>query len=266
MSVDVSDFGTYWKDYDPKTGIGDPSTPVSAAKLNAREADYRALYEATEGFKDAAEAAATATTDSIVNGIVTNTGSATRTSLNGLYATSAGLATKAPQNLAGTFAARPAATAVPAGTVYYATDVWEAYRSDAATWTVIPSGGSELGRANIAVVFSTASTTPVDITGLSVTFTAPVRPVRVGWSGFLSNSTASAFYRVSLVVGSTTWKNIGGATTASTFYEGTVTVTGLTPGATVTVKAQLAANSGGGTANTGSTTAGSQSTLWVETT
>lgn len=59
MTVDLSDLdGTYWKDYDKATRRGDPSTPINARTLNAREAKYGAAIELAEGYATAAQAAA----------------------------------------------------------------------------------------------------------------------------------------------------------------------------------------------------------------
>ncbi|MDM8084760.1 hypothetical protein QUV83_08295 [Cellulomonas cellasea] len=95
MTVDVSDFGTFWKNYDPKTGVGDPSTPVAAPTLNEREAKYAALHGAMVGYvnaaRDYAEQAA-APADDQVAGLVGAAGTATRAQLDARYATDADVA------------------------------------------------------------------------------------------------------------------------------------------------------------------------------
>ena len=52
-SVDLSSFGSRWKNYDPKTRRGDPSTPVGATTLNAGEGVTKAaiveVREAVDG-------------------------------------------------------------------------------------------------------------------------------------------------------------------------------------------------------------------------
>ncbi|WP_156027404.1 hypothetical protein [Mycetocola saprophilus] len=82
-----------------------------------------------------------------------------------------------PPSLSGKYSARPAANTVPAATMYYATDVPEAYRSDGSVWSVVGAGGNELGYAQITSMFSTTSTTPVDVPGLTVTFVVGERPI-----------------------------------------------------------------------------------------
>ncbi|WP_158375545.1 glycosyl hydrolase family 28-related protein [Cellulosimicrobium cellulans] len=90
MSTEMfEDFGTFWKDYDPRTGIGDPSTPLAATTLNAREAKYRELRDQVAVYTDEARQAAEdaqAPTDAQVATLV-GTSSATRTALDGRYAT-----------------------------------------------------------------------------------------------------------------------------------------------------------------------------------
>lgn len=91
MTVDVSDFGTYWKNYDPKTGVGDPSTPVSAPTLNAREAKYAEVLGAAQGFAEAAQEAAeqaVAPTDVTVAELLTTTGTDTNTAARSLLSNS----------------------------------------------------------------------------------------------------------------------------------------------------------------------------------
>ncbi|WP_030147673.1 hypothetical protein [Mycetocola saprophilus] len=82
-----------------------------------------------------------------------------------------------PPSLSGTYAARPAANSVPAATIYYPTNVPETYRSDGSVWSVVGAGGNELGYAQLTSQFNTASTTPVDVPGLTVTFVVGERPI-----------------------------------------------------------------------------------------
>lgn len=85
----------------------------------------------------------------------------------------------------GTLAARPAATTVPAGTRYFATDDngGTVYRSNGTAWTqvaaaVTASSGAVLARAS-ATAQQTGITSATDITGLSITFTVTNKPVTV---------------------------------------------------------------------------------------
>lgn len=166
----------------------------------------------------------------------------------------------APLSLTGTYASRPAATAVAAGTIYYATDVPEQYRSNGTAWSVIGSGGSELGYGEIATAFTTTSTTYVDVTGLTTTFVAGERPILLRFSGLLyKNTTGDAnVARLALLIGSTVYKTVWSSNTGFTTFEASARVTGLTPGSTYVAKAQLEVI-GTGSATTGSASSGAQS-------
>jgi len=94
-------------------------------------------------------------------------------------ATATSIATRAPQNLYGTYATRPAASSVSAGTVYYSSNTLETYRSNGSSWQVVGSGGNELGYAEITSNFTTSNATvnsPQDVTGLVISIVVPERP------------------------------------------------------------------------------------------
>lgn len=81
-----------WKNYDPTTGVGDPSTPLSADNLNefgdGLTAFGSAVVARSEDAAEAAEAAATAagaTTDTIVSGLFSNSASSTRAQADAQY-------------------------------------------------------------------------------------------------------------------------------------------------------------------------------------
>lgn len=86
----------------------------------------------------------------------------------------------APLNISNTYALRPLANAVPAGTLFYATDVPEMYRSNGVAWTVIGSGGNELGSAQRTENMSgITSTTFVSVPGMTTTFKVGERPIEI---------------------------------------------------------------------------------------
>lgn len=54
------------------------------------------------------------------------------------------------QTLTGTYAARPAANSVTAGTIYYAIDTQGAFFSDGATWTLVQQGEAAINAGDLA--------------------------------------------------------------------------------------------------------------------
>ena len=82
----------------------------------------------------------------------------------------------------GTYAARPAAATYQAGTLYYATDTLELYRTTGSAWVVFGAAGNELAFTRIdpsVPMFETTSTAYVDVPGLSINVTAGERPFTV---------------------------------------------------------------------------------------
>lgn len=231
-------------EFDMAVYVSDAQDASSVATLSA--------ISAVEAKNDAEAAAATAAapTDTLVASLVSDTGSDSRIALDSVFLGTAALAL-ASLSITGTYAARPTATAVPNGTVYYASNVPEAYRSNGATWSVIQSGGNELGYAQITAMFTTTSTTPVYATGLTVTFIVGERPVEIHMEAALTNSIAAGETKASLVLDGTVvgWmQGVPGTASAWRQHSRSVRKAGLTPGSTHTVQVQLASTSGSGTA------------------
>jgi hypothetical protein len=144
----------------------------------------------------------------------------------------------------GTYAARPAAASLP-GQGYFATDVQELYNSDGTVWRVMPSGGSELGYAQMGSVFFTSSTTLVDVPGLSVSCRVGERPIVVGFGGLMA--TSGDFARLYLLCDGVKVANIlspnavgkAGAVDQYNTRWREARIAGLTPGQTYLFKLQL---------------------------
>jgi hypothetical protein len=106
-------------------------------------------------------------------------------------------------NLSGLLASRPAAAAANAGLFYYATNDngGTLYRSDGATWTRIAAPTTELGYAEItANPPDSSSNTPADVTGLSITITAPGGPIEImAYSEGLKNNAAGGGVAIYIV-------------------------------------------------------------------
>ena len=155
-------------------------------------------------------------------------------------------------SLIGTYAARPLASAVPSGTIYYTTNVPEQYRSNGAAWVVTGSGGNELGYAESTAMFSTTSTVAVDVTGMTVAFVAGERPVLVILRADLAHSTGTETATAQIVVNSVVRARCVTFPAAAADMWGThhreARVSGLTPGVTYTAKIQVFSSVGTSTA------------------
>lgn len=222
------------------TGAGVTKTALDAAYITTN-AQVAAIISAVGASKTALDAAYI-TTNAQVAAFVTGAG-ATKTALDTAYN---------PHNLRGTYAARPAATAVPVGSIYYATNVPEMYYSDGATWSVVGSGGNELASASVLGTQTTTSTSAVDIPGVTCTFVVGERPIIVRFNGSVNNGTLGAVTVIYIVINGVTVTQ--GAYTPyaaakDIHLEIDARKSGLTPGNTYTAKAQFAV--GSGTANVG---------------
>lgn len=146
--------------------------------------------------------------------------------------------------VSGTYAARPAA-AQSKGLGYFATDVQETYISDGTAWRVMPSGGSELGFAQMGAVFTTTSTTAVDVPGMAVSCRVGERPVTVSFGGLIT--TSGDFARLYLLCDGARVANIlspnavgkGGQVDQYNTRWREARIAGLTPGRAYLFKLQL---------------------------
>lgn len=169
----------------------------------------------------------------------------------------------------GLYSARPTAATAGANAVYYATDVQEGYISNGSSWTVIPSGGTELAYAEITTSFTTTSTSPVDVTGLSVSCAVGERPVNLVFSGAIGNTVTGAYARLFMVANGVSRVFAGGpSAVANEFrsYHRSYRVSGLTPGTVYTFKVQLASVAGGGTSSVYGDTTTDRASIAVVTT
>lgn len=159
----------------------------------------------------------------------------------------------APQNLYGTYATRPAANSVAPGTLYYASDVLESYRSDGALWKVV-GAGSEIGYAQTTGNTDTDGTTnAIDVPGLSITFIAGERPIKVIFQGALRNDTLQQYARGVIQIDGVDAAYAGGRTAvAGEYMESHAEVRrAFTPGSQHTAKIQVIAPLGGKTSLSG---------------
>ena len=242
-----------WREYDPQTGVGDPSTPVTAARLNQWTADLVAVSDAAEGYAAEAQQAAqdaADTTDGILTGVIEDPDSDSRAALDQRYATLAALALRAPMPLSGTYAARPAATTVLPGTAYTATDLFETYTSDGSAWTLTGASRSELGYAEIVAEHVGTTVAGADVPGLSVTFKATTRVMYAEFSGTMRVGSGTSLVRARILLDGTLVGVAGTTEAQNVAVHRGVRLSGLAAGSTYTVK--IAVDLPGGTQGTSS--------------
>lgn len=148
---------------------------------------------------------------------------------------------------AGLYAARPSAAVLGAGNLYIATDIGnEVYLSDGTAYTVVGGGGSEIGYAEIVTSFTTTSTSPVDVAGLSLNVKIPETPIVLTYQGSSGHSVANGFVIVTFVANGVVQsapakKSINAGDTFGDVYECHIdpVAAGLTPGTAYVFKVQI---------------------------
>lgn len=148
-----------------------------------------------------------------------------------------------PPSLYGTYVGRPAASSVPAGTLYFSTDTRDCHRSAGGLWVIAGSGGDELGYAERTSAFSTASTTLTDVTGLTVTTKVGERPLAISFGGNLRSVGGGAITFALLINGSVRSQVVYSGTSYM-FMGRTARISDLTAGSVPTIKLQMSVSSG----------------------
>lgn len=93
----------------------------------------------------------------------------------------------------GTYAARPTPAVLGAGNFYIATDVGgEIYQSNGAAYTLMNSGGGEIGYAEVSTTFQTLSNVYVDIPGMGFYAMVGERPLVMEFEGHVKNAVGKA--------------------------------------------------------------------------
>lgn len=152
-------------------------------------------------------------------------------------------------SLMGTYAQRPPASSTAAGTIYYATNVMESYRSNGSAWNVI-AAGSELGSAELRTTLKLNSPNGswMDLPGMAVTFVMGERPIRVELTLDFCVTMANSYAQARIMVNDSVSMTEVSAwlTTAYKWDTRTAKVrwTGLVPGNIHTIKTQVRADTG----------------------
>ena len=148
-----------------------------------------------------------------------------------------------PPTLYGTYAARPVATSVPSGTIYYSTDTRECHRVVSGAWAITGFAGNEIGLAESTTVFSTTSTTPVDVPGLTMTIKVGERPILATFGASVV-ATGGAAVTLALVVNGVKRSQVVYAGTTYLYLTRTCRIGDLAAGSNPTLKLQLSTSAG----------------------
>ncbi len=216
-------------------------SPIEASVFNTWGAEIEGVRDEAVTARDdaiAAAEAAAAPADDQIGALLGTPGTVTRAVADSLYA---------PVSLSGMYAARPAATAVPARTIYYATDVPEQYRSNGTVWSVVGSGGSELGYTQITSTGVAQGPTAAAVPALSVTFVAGERPAVAEFASLFQVASTGVYVIATIKLGTDSVGSSRLSTTVASQYVSlarAARLTGLTPGASYTVTVQVSTDSG----------------------
>jgi hypothetical protein len=154
----------------------------------------------------------------------------------------------------GLYSARPAASSVKTGSIYYATDVQELYRAtgtpnqNATGWAPFGPGGAELGYAQTTTNFQGGGAGEiVDIPGVAITITHGERPVVIEAEAIINGSLTGSVGEViiSIYDGATRIREAHEFTTVANAYATVRTrarISGVAPGTVKTYK--MCANRG----------------------
>lgn len=145
-------------------------------------------------------------------------------------------ADSAVQNLYGTYAARPAASSANSGSLYYASDTLECYRSTGSAWLLLGRGGAELGHAERTTPYSTTSTAFADIPGLAVDYVAGEGAAFVLFGGTGRTSSAAVAGVGGIFVDGVQMGQILYTSTPFLTMSMGVRISGKAPGSTVSVR------------------------------
>lgn len=147
-----------------------------------------------------------------------------------------------------TYASRPAPTDYDR-VIFHATDVKESYVSDGATWTLLPSGGNELGYAETTVTFNVAAGATADVPGMSTTVTVGESDINVSFGGtMVMNFVAPGEYANLILYVDGVYTSQILVRAIGDFILGTrsVRLSGFTPGSSHTFKLGLQSIGGAG--------------------
>jgi len=152
--------------------------------------------------------------------------------------------TAQPPNLFGTYASRPAASAVTVGSLYWASDTKEIYRSDGSAWSRVGITSGRIASAELTTPYSISSSTPTAIPGMTLQITAGEVPASVQYGGTMKYGTTSANGVVSLYCDGTVIGSILIGLTGYNSFAALATIPAKTPGSLVNLELRAYSQNG----------------------
>ncbi|WP_440984901.1 hypothetical protein ACQHIH_15945 [Xanthomonas sontii] len=147
--------------------------------------------------------------------------------------------TAQPPNLFGTYAARPAANAAPAGTLYWASDTKEIYRSDGSAWTRFGVTSGRVASTERTTPYSISTDSFIVLPGMSVQVPACETPAGVMYGATMKTGASGttgvyAAYCDGVQIG-----QILVSSTNYASYAAYATLPAKTPGTSITVEIRV---------------------------
>lgn len=158
------------------------------------------------------------------------------------------LTAQAP-NLYGTYAARPAANAVPAGTLYSANDTKEVYLSNGTAWSRVGINSGRVAYAERTTPYQTTSESFAVVTGMSLVIPACETPAGVQYGGTLQAGVDGVTGVLAPFCDGTQLGQILVSRNGYTSYSGYVQLPAKTPGTNITVELRARTSSSGNAFN-----------------
>lgn len=158
------------------------------------------------------------------------------------------LTAQAP-NLYGTYAARPAANAVPAGTLYSANDTKEVYLSNGTAWSRTGINSGRVAYAERTTPYQTTSESFAVVTGMSLVIPACETPAGVQYGGTLQAGVDGVTGVLAPFCDGAQLGQILVSRNGYTSYSGYVQLPAKTPGTNITVELRARTSSSGNAFN-----------------
>ncbi|AVU02517.1 hypothetical protein ACQR5V_21325 [Xanthomonas oryzae pv. oryzicola] len=150
-----------------------------------------------------------------------------------------------PPNLYGTYAARPAANTLPAGTLYSASNTKEIYQSNGTAWARVGINSARIASAERTTPYSINTDSFVVLPGMSLQVPACEVPAGVQFGGTMRTQAANTTGVMAAFCDGVQIGQILVGITGFTSYAGYASLPAKTPGTDVTIELRVRQSSAG---------------------